>query len=198
MKPGPKPLSPAERFWPKVEKSATCWLWTGCTNDYGHGVFNVGQGKRVRAHVFAYTTLIGPVPNGMELDHVRARGCISPACVNPAHLEPVTHRVNVLRGHSPAARHATTTHCPQGHEYTSENTYVDPDGYRNCRQCIKAAGVRQRAARTPERHERQKEYWRRRELTPEQREAKNARQRARRAEKRDQILDRLIGAEVAA
>lgn len=92
---------PEHRFWSKVFKTETCWLWTGATNTKGYGSFSVGIGAsktRVGAHAWAYETLIGPVPGGCELDHL----CRDHRCVNPAHLEPVPHRVNVLRGAAPS------------------------------------------------------------------------------------------------
>ena len=90
--------SAAERFWSKVAQvgnSCECWLWTGAATG-GYGVFMVSfrriEGRRVlkfaRAHRFSYETLIGPVPGGLELDHL----CKETACVNPAHLEQVTKR----------------------------------------------------------------------------------------------------------
>jgi hypothetical protein len=85
---------------------------------------------------------MGPIPEGMTLDHVKANGCTSTACVKaiadehgPAHLEPVTNRENVLRSDSISARNARKTHCPQGHPYDEANTYVSRQGGRNCRAC---------------------------------------------------------------
>lgn len=115
-----------ERFWPKVEKTADCWLWTAGKVD-GYGRVSMGHGiSPARAHCISYLLLVGPIPDGRELDHV----CSNRACVNPDHLEAVTHTENVRRA---AAR---KTHCPSGHEYTPENTYVVPStGYRRCRLC---------------------------------------------------------------
>lgn len=93
--------TPEQRFWAFVEKTETCWLWTGGTNE-GYGVLWL-NGKNVKAHRFAYELLVGPIPDGLVLDHVVARGCQWRHCVNPAHLEPVTERVNILRGSSPLA-----------------------------------------------------------------------------------------------
>jgi hypothetical protein len=75
----------------------------------------------------AYEMLVGPVPDGLELDHL----CRVPACVNPDHLEPVTHIENVRRGRS---YWAERTHCSAGHEYTRENTRITKRG-RTCRAC---------------------------------------------------------------
>src|SRR5688572_21764976 len=71
------------------------------------------------AHRLMYVALRGPIPDGLELDHL----CRNHACVNPWHMEPVTGRVNKLRGTSPSAVHAAKTHCPKGHAYTPENVY---------------------------------------------------------------------------
>jgi hypothetical protein len=139
-----------ERFWAKVvpEPNTGCWIWTASTDGRGYGHCSDGHGKTVHAYRLAYETLVGPVPEGLELDHVRARGCVGRACVNPAHLEPVTHQENVRRGDGWSGRHARATHCPAGHPYDEANTYVDPRGKRQCRQCQRAsdAAVRAREA----------------------------------------------------
>jgi hypothetical protein len=85
-----------------------------------------------RAHRVAYELLVGPIPDGMHLDHL----CRTPACVNPAHLEPVTPRVNSLRGVSFSAVNATKETCPAGHPYSADNTYLSPTKRnRLCRTC---------------------------------------------------------------
>lgn len=119
-----------ERFWERVDKNAPngCWVWVAGKIPAGYG--SLGG---VRAHRFAYELLVGPIPAGLELDHL----CRNRACVNPAHLEPVTHHENILRGQSPAAKNAGKTHCVRGHEYSDENTYVQSDGSRRCRKCAR-------------------------------------------------------------
>lgn len=121
------------RFWVRVEKGDGCWLWHGTRCD-GYGHFR-GHGKSRGAHRIAYELLIGPVPEGLELDHL----CRNRGCVNPAHLEPVTHEENWRRGQSFSAVNAQKTHCPHGHEYTPENTYrsASHPRSRRCRQCIR-------------------------------------------------------------
>lgn len=79
---------------------------------------------------------------GREMDAGRVRNC-----VNPAHLEPVTQKVNVLRGEGASARNAAKTHCDYGHELTKDNTYVTPDGRRNCRTCKRRTNAQARARR---------------------------------------------------
>lgn len=130
-------LDPVARFWACVQKTETCWLWTGPISNRGYGHISVGR-KTVLAHRFAYELLVGPIPEGLTLDHVHARGCRSKACVNPGHLEPVTAQENQRRAY------ALITHCPQGHEYTSENMLR---GRRECRQCNREAALRRYHAR---------------------------------------------------
>lgn len=123
-----------DRFWAKVEKTKTCWLWTGAIGKGGYGNFYADR-RYVRAHRFAYELLVGPIPEGLDIDHVRARGCRHRHCVNPAHLEPVTRQENLLRGATSAAKNAAKTHCPRGHEYTKENTRMRKRAGRECKAC---------------------------------------------------------------
>lgn len=92
------------RFWSYVQKTETCWLWTGAIDETGYGVFNAGAetgGRTRNAHIWGYEHFVGKVPDGLELDHVRANGCTSRNCVNyESHLEPVTHRENMRRSRS--------------------------------------------------------------------------------------------------
>ena len=81
-----------DRFFSKVDKTESCWLWKGCLHPEGYGTFR--NGKAVLAHVFSWQLVNGAVPNRLELDHL----CRIRQCVNPAHLEPVTHAENVRRG----------------------------------------------------------------------------------------------------
>lgn len=120
-----------ERAMSKVEKTESCWIWKGNINEHGYGRFFSPDRTNFRAHKLIYELLVGPVPNGLVLDHL----CRNRACVNPNHLEPVTIGVNVLRGIGITAMCAVKTHCPKGHEYSVENTYVSPKRARYCRAC---------------------------------------------------------------
>src|SRR5688500_4996363 len=86
-------LDPAVLFWAKVDKTSTCWLWTGARHPLGYGHVRYGN-RTSAAHRVAWELINGPIPEGLTLDHL----CRVPACVRPDHLEPVTHRENVRRG----------------------------------------------------------------------------------------------------
>lgn len=124
-------LNLLDRFWAKVEKTETCWIWTGGISANGYGNFWDGT-RQVGAHRFAYETFVGPIPEGLQIDHVKARGCTTRACVRPDHLEPVTGQENQARSDAtPAGKVA----CPAGHPYDEANTYVNRQGKRECRAC---------------------------------------------------------------
>lgn len=126
-------MTVAERFWAKVDKSGDCWFWTGSTNGRGYGAFKL-NGRPIRVHRWAYQQIIGPIPEGMQLDHL----CRNRLCVNPAHMEPVTNRENSLRGVGPTAVNAKRTHCVNGHPLSGENLRLAPNGrWRVCRRCEK-------------------------------------------------------------
>lgn len=78
-----------ERFWAKVDKSGDCWLWTGARNPYGR--IGIGRHRTVLAHRVAWELMVGPIPDGMKIDH----RCRVVACVNPDHLRVVTHKQNL-------------------------------------------------------------------------------------------------------
>ena len=127
-------LARIERFSRKyVVADDGCWQWTASKNEHGYGHF--WNGSRVApAHRWSLEFHVGPVPEGLELDHF----CRNRSCVNPEHLEPVTRAENNRR----AA--AAQTHCINGHEFTEENTVVRRHGYRKCRTCKRAADLRWR------------------------------------------------------
>jgi hypothetical protein len=121
-----------QRFWDKVDDDAnSCWLWTAAIGHNGYGRFWF-DGRHVRAHRFAYELLVGPIPEGMELDHL----CRVRHCVNPAHLEIVEHRENMLRGDTIVALNSRKQACPRGHPFSPENTRVYR-GRRHCRACAR-------------------------------------------------------------
>ena len=127
-------LTPEERFWAKVTKTPYCWIWPGPSNNSGYGTFTPNGRRSTRgAHRYAYELVRGPIPVGMEIDHV----CRNKLCVNPSHLEVVTHRENNLRAGGWATAHANATHCPQGHPYDLINTQFRR-GRRYCRECVRA------------------------------------------------------------
>lgn len=132
-----KPLG--ERFWKLVTIAdpTECWVWNGLRIVGGYGLFRLSgtKAKHMVAHKMAYTLTHGSVPEGLELDHL----CRNTACVNPAHLEPVTHQTNALRGRSFAFVNAAKTHCHRGHPFDLINTYRVPSNpqSRHCRACAK-------------------------------------------------------------
>lgn len=126
-----------KRFRSKVKKTAQHWEWTGTVHRAtGYGCFRV-PGHQLLAHRVAWILLVGPIPDGLTLDHIKER-CGLRSCVKvladehgPAHLEPVTRGENSLRGDGPTARNARKMQCPRGHPY--EHAY----GQRICRVCLR-------------------------------------------------------------
>lgn len=110
-----------------IDASGDCWLWTGRTGRYDYGTVGAFGKKNVMAHRAVWLVLVGPIPEGMHLDHL----CRVPLCVNPDHLEPVTPAENNRR--SP---YLHPTHCRKGHELTKENRLAPPK--RQCRTCRNA------------------------------------------------------------
>jgi len=124
-----------ERFWKhiRVEPFTGCWIWIGGLADGGYGVMGRGRAGEgnVRVHRFAYEYMIGPIPEGLEPDHL----CRVRCCANPWHLEPVTRRENFLRGQHPTAIHVRANLCKYGHSL--HDAYVSR-GWRSCRTCALA------------------------------------------------------------
>lgn len=116
-----------------IDLAAPCWLWRGTVRSDGYGAIQI-HGEQWRAHRLMWVLMRGGIPNGMEIDHL----CRTRACVNPQHMEVVTHRENCRRGSGWAGQHARKTHCPKGHAYDEANTYRR-DTMRYCRQCHREA-----------------------------------------------------------
>lgn len=140
---GPLHRNLPTRFWNKCEHrdmgfESPCLVWTA-SRRYGYGVFR-WDNRSALAHRVAYEAMVGPVPAGLQLDHL----CRTRTCVNWNHLEPVTCRENLLRGATVNARNTAKTCCPQGHPYDETNTYV----WRGQRQCRECSRLRSRANRT--------------------------------------------------
>lgn len=139
-----------DRFWAKVDKGGPvhpilgtpCWLWTRYVSPSdGYGRFSPKAGDCRLAHRVAYALGVGEVPGGLELDHL----CRVRSCVNPAHLEPVTRRVNVQRGLAPKVcgqHQRDKTHCPKGHPLSGDNLLTERNRCggicRRCATCRKA------------------------------------------------------------
>lgn len=145
------------RFWMKVDKAGQvpphrpdlgpCWMWTASTNGkQGYGIFRggterdrYGSRKWVLAHRFAYECEVGPIPEGLEIDHL----CRTRRCVRPSHFEVTNHRINTLRGESPPARQARRNACVNGHPF---DTFSTP-GKRRCSICDRAKEQRRHRRR---------------------------------------------------
>lgn len=165
LKPRPDPV---EAFWSRVDRSAgdtACWPWTKAINGNGYGSLAWDK-KTATAHRVAYRLTVGPVPDGLELDHLchtrdetclGGKACLHRRCANPAHLEPVTGLVNFMRGQSPHAQSARQTHCTQGHEFTPENTVTYAS--RKQRVCLTCKRATARATMR-KRKDQQREYMR--------------------------------------
>lgn len=120
-------MSTRELVMSKILVTHSCWEWTAARDRKGYG----RVAKHSLAHRAVYELLVGPIPEGLDLDHL----CRNHGCVFPLHLEPVTRRENLLRGATIPARKAAQTCCEAGHEFDDANTYIAPNGTRMCRAC---------------------------------------------------------------
>lgn len=119
-----------ERFWSRVNKTDTCWLWTGHLASDGYGQIYNGKSS-VYVHRLSLSFIGKTIPKGMEVDHL----CRVKNCLNPEHLEVVTRKENILRGEGAAAKCARKTHCVRGHELNADNIYPGKT-YRQCKVCV--------------------------------------------------------------
>lgn len=145
----------AQRVFPRLDgypDEEACWLWTGST-DKGYGKVALpragGRHPIVGVHRLIWLALRGPIEAGLVMDHDGPTGCHNRACANPAHLQPVTHQINLaVTGSGPAAVHARKTHCPQGHPLVGANLVEAAlaRGNRNCKACGKIRADERAAA----------------------------------------------------
>jgi hypothetical protein len=155
--------TPSERFWVKVDRRGDdeCWPWIAGLTATGYGTFKVNN-RSTAAHRFAYEDAVGPIPAGLVIDHqchnrdhdCPGGVCAHRKCVNPSHLEPTSHKLNLLNSsHTVNHASATAVACPAGHPYTPENTGRDGTD-RCCRTCKRQKGKASAARRNAERRER--------------------------------------------
>jgi hypothetical protein len=132
-----------------------CWIWSGRQNSNGYGMTTkTNSHTSVVVHRYVYELLVGPIPPGLDLDHL----CRVRLCANPKHLEPVTRRENLLRGQTLNGKAAAATHCPAGHPYDGENLHVNPRGHRYCRECHRRKEAARRVRLGEQHRAKQREY----------------------------------------
>lgn len=155
-------FDPVKVLMAKVEKTTEgCWLYTGYLDRDGYVQLRRG-GRPIRGHRFAYELFVGPIPEGMQIDHVCHNRdatcndgvfCRHRRCLNPAHLEPVTNTQNTYRSKSVTGINSRKTHCIHGHAFVGDNIIWrsprSPGGRprRNCKACNVEAKRRYKAAR---------------------------------------------------
>jgi hypothetical protein len=131
---GVKPRPAIDRIAEKVALTDSgCIEWIAAPANTGYGELSANsETPRVLAHRWSYEHHFGPIPEGLQIDHL----CRNRLCINPDHLEAVTQRVNILRGEGATARNAAKTHCPRGHALSGDNVYTHPTrGHRECLEC---------------------------------------------------------------
>lgn len=135
-----------DKFWPRVDATGDCWIWTGSIREGGYGDMYIGPPKTGLVHRLSYEFTGEKIPPGWQVDH----RCFVRACVNPAHLEVVTAAVNTYRSGAPSAMNRRKTMCKRGHELSGENLTLlvnkkNGNLRRECRAC-RLAGARRRYA----------------------------------------------------
>lgn len=120
-------------FWHNKNKKNGCWEWKGHLDKRGYGRFADNTGWIDMAHRWSYKHFVGEIPKGLVIDHL----CHNPKCVNPKHLEPITHFENIIkRGISNAAYiNSRKTHCKYGHSLSPPNIYISKNKYNGMRVC---------------------------------------------------------------
>lgn len=142
MQPQYTPVLPFDKLAPYIDASGDCWEWTGRLNSSGYGSLSVkidGKWRNRMAHRLVWVTLVGPVPDGLTLDHL----CRVRHCVNPDHLEPVTQKVNNARGYGPPSKNIKKLVCIRGHDdWRLKPHKASGSSYRFCRSCMRADSKR--------------------------------------------------------
>lgn len=135
-------LTERQRFWRSTKRNGDCLEWQAAiVKDYGKFRLSAPARKQVAAHRYAYEIAYGPIPDGLEIDHL----CRNPICVNPNHLEAVSHQENMRRSLSPTGLNAAKDTCKHGHPFDEENTRWRPTGGRDCRACNRRSTAEWRA-----------------------------------------------------